>query len=121
MAPRQPLDASEFPPHLTKENLRPLRSLYHIPTEFKIYPAKSSFRAHHDPNKKGEKTRLVIYVDQLEGGLRFPLDPIVIRFFQAYAIVPGQLHPNGYRFLTAFCELIRSQGHEPSVFMNRYF
>ena len=91
MAPRQPLDASEFPPHLSKESLRPLRKLYHIPTEFKIYPAKNNFRAHHDPNKEGEKTRLVVYVDQLEGGLRFSLDSFVIRFFQAYAIAPGQL------------------------------
>ena len=59
-------------------------------------------------------------IDQLEGGLCFPLDPFFILFFRAYNLAPGQLYPNGYRFLTLFCELIHSHGREPIIQMHRY-
>ena len=106
MAPRLPLDPSRFPPQLHKGVICLFQNKYQIPKIFKLYEAQSHFRAHHNPNKENNHNKLVIYVDQLEGGLYFPINPFIKDFFRAYGIALGQLHPNGYRFLTAFCELV---------------
>ena len=105
---------------LDKTVIQKCRKKYNVPAEFKFFQAIENVRAHHNPDREGKRDRIVIYLDQLEGGLRFPLDPFLILFFCAYNIAPAQLHLNGYRFLTAFCELIRSHGREPTVQMHRY-
>ena len=89
MAPIQPLDASEFPPLISKGFIRQVRATFEIPPSLKLFQARDSFRPHRNPNKYGKNNKLFIYVDQLEGGLRFPLDPFVKQFSQAYAIAPS--------------------------------
>ena len=68
---------------------------YNIPKEYQLFTAVSHIRAHHNPNKEGNRNRIVIYVDQLEGGLRFSFDLFLKLFFRAYNIALSQLHPNG--------------------------
>ena len=67
----------------------------------------------HEPYTCFEK--LVVYKDQMEGGLRFPLDPFVKLFLNRYNIAPGQLYPNSYRILTGFIELMHREGIEPDL------
>ena len=63
---------------------------------------------------------MVIYQDQLEGGLRFPLDPFVKLFFNRYNIAHGQLYPNSYCILTRYIELMHREGREPDFDMLRH-
>ena len=56
----------------------------------------------------------------MEGGLRFPLDPFVKLFLNRYNIAPGQLHPNSYRILTGYIELMYREGVEPDFDMLRH-
>lgn len=64
--------------------------------------------------------KMVVYQDQLEGGLRFPINPVVKLFLNRYNIAPGQLHPNSYRILTGYMELMHREGREPDFDMFWY-
>ena len=64
--------------------------------------------------------KLVVYQDQLEGGLRFPLDLFVKLFLNRYNIAPRQLHPNSYRILTVYIKLMYREGKEPNFDMLRH-
>ena len=72
----------------------------------------------HEPYTGFEK--LVVYQDQMEGGLRFPLDPFVKLFLSRYNIALGQLHPNSYRILTGYIELMHREGVEPNFDILRH-
>ena len=72
----------------------------------------------HEPYTGFEK--LVVYKDQMEGGLRFSLDPFVKLFLNRYNIALRQLHPNSYRILTGYLELMHREGVEPNFDMLRY-
>ena len=80
MAPRPPLGPSEFAPSLSKGVIVKLRKKYNIPIEYKFFQATNHVRAHHNLERYKKRNRIVIYLDQLEGGLRFPLDPFLIFF-----------------------------------------
>ena len=56
----------------------------------------------------------------MEGGLWFPLDPFVKVFLNRYNIAPRKLHPNSYRILTGYLELMHREGVEPSFDMLRH-
>ena len=56
----------------------------------------------------------------MEGGLRFPLDPFVKLFLNRYNIAPGQLHPNSYKILTGYIELMHREGVKPNFDMLRH-
>ena len=56
----------------------------------------------------------------MEGGLRFPLDPFVKSLLNRYNIAPGQLHPNSYRILTGYLELMHRESVDPTLDMLRY-
>ena len=56
----------------------------------------------------------------MEGGLRFLLDPFVKLFLSRYNITPGQLHPNSYRILIGYIELMYREGIEPNFDMLRH-
>ena len=64
--------------------------------------------------------KFIVYQDQLEGGLRFSLDPFVKLFLNRYNISPRQLHPNSYRILTGYIELIYREGVKPDFDMLRH-
>ena len=72
----------------------------------------------HEPYIGFEK--LMVYKDQMEGGLRFPLNPFVKLFLNRYNIAPGQLYPNSYRILTGYLELMHKEGVDPHLDMLRY-
>ena len=72
----------------------------------------------HEPYTGFEK--LVVYKDQMEGGLQFPLDPFVKSLLNRYNIASGQLHPNSYRILTGYLELMHREGVNPTLDMLRY-
>ena len=72
----------------------------------------------HEPYSGFEK--LVVYKDQMEGGLRFPLDSFLKLFLNRYNIAPGQLHPNSYRILTGYLELMHRESVAPNLDMFRY-
>ena len=72
----------------------------------------------HEPYTDFEK--LVVYKDQMKGRLRFPLDLFVKLFLNRYNIVPRQLHPNSYRILTGYIELMHREGVEPNFDMLRH-
>ena len=84
------------------------RRRFTIPLEYSLY---TTDKKAHEPYI--EEVKLVIYQDQLEGVLRFPLDPFVKLFLNRYNIAPGQLYPNSYRILTGYIELMHKEGREP--------
>ena len=91
------------------------RRRFTIPIEYSLYTT----------DKKGhesytDEVKLVVYQDQLEGGLRFPLDPFVKLFLNRYNIAHGQLYPNNYRILTGYIELMYKEGREPNFDMLRH-
>ena len=61
--------------------------------------------------------RNVVYQVQIEDRLRFSLDPFVKLFLNRYNIALGQLHPNSYRILTRYMELMYREGVEPDFDM----
>ena len=91
------------------------RRRFTIPIEYSLYTTDK--KAHESYT---DEVKLVVYQDQLEGGLRFPLDPFVKLFLNRYNIAPGQLHPNSYRILTGYIELIHREGKEPNFDMLWY-
>ena len=52
--------------------------------------------------------------------MRFPLDLFVKLFLNRYNIAPGQLHPNSYRILTGYIELMYREGVKPDFDMLRH-
>ena len=72
----------------------------------------------HEPYTGFEK--LVVYKDQMEGGLQFFLNPFIKLFLNRYNIAPRQLHPNSYRILTGYLELMHREGVEPNFDMLQY-
>ena len=52
--------------------------------------------------------------------MRFPLDLFVKLFLNRYNIAPRQLHPNSYRTLTGYIELMHREGVEPDFDMFRH-
>ena len=44
----------------------------------------------------------------LEGGVRFPMDPLILRTFRFYGLCPDQLPPNFYRVVSCVSRPIKS-------------
>ena len=91
------------------------RCRFNVPSE---YVLSVTDKKAHEPYTDFEK--LVVHKDQMEGGLRFPLDPFVKSFLNRYNIAPRQLHPNSYRILTGFIELMHREGIELDLDVLRY-
>ena len=56
----------------------------------------------------------------IRGWVEIPLDPFVKLFLNRYNIAPGQLHPNSYKILTRYIELMYREGVEPDFDMLRH-
>ena len=115
MAPREQVKYDVFESRVSEGDLDWFRRRFHIPAE---YTLSVTNKKAHEPYTGFEK--LVVYKDQMEGGLRFPLDPFVKLFLNRYNIAPGQLHPNSYRILTGYLELMHREGVAPNLDMLRY-
>ena len=115
MAPREQVKSDIFESRVSEKDLEWLMRRFHIPTD---YTLSVTDKKAHEPYTGFEK--LVVYKDQIEDGLRFPLDPFVKSLLNRYNIAPGQLHPNSYRILTGYLELMHKEGVNPTLDMFRY-
>ena len=95
-----------------KGELEWFRRRFNIPSD---YTLSVTDKKAHESYTSFEK--LVVYKDQMEGGLRFFLYPFVKLFLNKYNIDAGKLHPNNYRILTGYLELMHREGVEPSFDM----
>ena len=91
------------------------RRRFDIPSEYVLHITKDKA---HEPFSYGNG--IVVHQDQMEARLRFPLDIFVKLFLNTYNIAPGQLHPNNYRILTGFIELMHREGKEPNLIVLRH-
>ena len=91
------------------------RHRFCIPSEYSLYITDKKA---HEPYTN--EVKLVVYQDQLDSGLRFPLDPFVKLFLNRYNIAPRQLHPNSYRILSRYIELMYREGKELDFDMLRH-
>ena len=109
MAPREQVKSDIFESRVGERELEWFRWRFCIPADYTLSVTDKKM---HEPYIGFEK--LVVYKDQMEGGLRFLLDPFVKLFLNRYNIAPGQLHPNSYRILTGYLELMYREGIEPN-------
>ena len=88
MTPREQVKSDVFESRVDEGMLEWFRQRFSIPSEYSLYVTDKKA---HEPYT--DESRLVVYQDQLEGGLRFPLHPFVKLFLNRYNIAPKQLHP----------------------------
>ena len=110
MAPREQVKYDIFEFKVDEGMLEWFRRKFTISQEYSLYTIDKKA---HEPYT--DESRLVIYQDQLEGGLRFPLDHFVKLFLNRYNIAPEQLYPNSYRIMTGYVELMYREGREPDL------
>ena len=115
MAPGEQVKSDVFESRVGKGELEWFRWRFSIPAD---YILNVTDKKAHEPYTGFEK--LVVYKDQMEGGLRFSLDPFVKLFLNRYNIALRQLHPNSYRILTGYLELMHREGVEPNFDILRY-
>ncbi|KAL2524738.1 Bromodomain adjacent to zinc finger domain 1A [Abeliophyllum distichum] len=58
---------------------------------------------------------VVVYRDSMTAGLRFPLHPLFVSFFNEFQVTPGQLTPNSWRISTYFLYLCLTNNIEPCL------
>lgn len=120
--PEEPFRASDpwfdlYPSWLTEEDEPRIRAFSGAPSDYTFIFPLSEDRAHAPP--PGYYT---FYLDQLEGGLRFPLPLFFQQLSQFYQIHLGQFTPNAFRTLCNFVVLFKALGYEvdPLTFSHFY-
>ncbi|KAL2541541.1 Uncharacterized protein Adt_02519 [Abeliophyllum distichum] len=73
---------------------------------------------YRDPNLSeripgSDPREVVVYRDSMTAGLRFPLHPLFVSFFNEFHVTPGQLTPNSWRISTYFLYLCLTNNIEP--------
>ncbi|KAL2531382.1 Bromodomain adjacent to zinc finger domain 1A [Abeliophyllum distichum] len=58
---------------------------------------------------------VVVYRDSMTAGLRFPLHPLFVSFFNEFHVTPGQLTPNSWRISIYFLYLCLTNNIEPCL------
>ncbi|KAL2486587.1 Uncharacterized protein Adt_31343 [Abeliophyllum distichum] len=58
---------------------------------------------------------VVVYRDSMTAGLRFPLHPLFVSFFNEFHFTPGQLTPNSWRISTYFLYLCLTNNIDPCL------
>ena len=84
MALREQVKSDIFESRVDEGMLEWFKHRFSIPSD---YTLSITDKKVHEPYTSFEK--LVVYQDQMEGGLRFPLDPFVKLFLNRYNIAPG--------------------------------
>ncbi|CAH9052825.1 unnamed protein product [Cuscuta europaea] len=79
---------------LTANNRAEIPALIPDPVDFRLQAGLHPLR--HAPGMT------VVHFDSVRAGLRFPLHPFFISFFNFYEIVPAQVMPNSYRAMAGF-------------------
>ena len=77
MAPREQVKFNIFESRVDEGMLEQYRHKFDILKEYRLH---TTDKKAHEPYLDGIK--MVVYQDQMEGGLRFPLDPLVKLFFE---------------------------------------
>ena len=65
---------------------------------------------------------LCLFASQFQGGLRLPLHPVIVYFYNARGVSPSQLTPNSFRYFSSFittCCLLGEELH-PRAFLRMY-
>ncbi|KAL2486108.1 Bromodomain adjacent to zinc finger domain 1A [Abeliophyllum distichum] len=62
-----------------------------------------------------EPREVVVYRDSMTAGLRFPLHPLFVSFFNKFHVTLGQLTPNSWRISTYFLYLCLTNNIEPCL------
>ena len=84
--PREQVKSDIFESRVGEGELEWFRWRFNIPSDYILSVTDKNA---HEPYTSFET--LVVYKDQMESGLRFPLDPFVKLFLNRYNITPGQL------------------------------
>ncbi|XP_024047955.1 uncharacterized protein LOC112101523, partial [Citrus clementina] len=104
-----PIDDLKFA--TTHTDLLNLRTLYNIPGDVILsIPGKG------DVPSRPPKGYVTLHLESFKLGARLPLQPYFARILGSMYLVPGQLHPNGWRVLSALFVLWeRCKLGEPSL------
>ena len=95
----------------TPENMALFRRLYRIPDDVGLQYVHWSNAL---PPSSGEL--LIPVVAVVEGGVRFPLDPLLADFLNYFSLSPTQVNPNIFRIVMGTVELNRRLGLELSTY-----
>ena len=80
----------------TTASLATFRQKFDIPDDVKVaYCHKSEIALH-----RGEHTAFFPLMAILEGGVKFPVDPLLLNTLRYYGLCPDQLPPNFYRVVS---------------------
>ncbi|CAH9051247.1 unnamed protein product [Cuscuta europaea] len=108
--PRHTLDLKlirERRQKLTSHNRAEIPALIPDPVDFRLQAGLHPMR--HRPGMT------IVHFDSIRAGLRFPLHPFFISFFNFYEIVPAQIMPNSYRAMAGFICRCKDAGARPTL------
>ena len=95
----------------THTDLLKLRNLYNIPEDVLL----AILGKGNVPNRPS-KGHVTLHLESFKLGARLPLQPYFVRILGGMHLAPGQLHPNGWRVLSALFVLWERCGlGEPSL------
>ena len=81
--------------------LATFRNKFNIPNDVDVaYCHESDIELH-----RGQGTAFIPLMSILEGGVRFPVDPLLINTLTYYGLCPDQLPPNFYRVVSCVSRL----------------
>jgi len=80
----------------TKVSLATFRQMFNIPEDVDVAYCHESEIALH----RGANTAFFPLMAILEGGVRFPVDPLLLNTLRFYGLCPDQLPPNFYRVVS---------------------
>uniref|UniRef100_A0A2N9IPH8 Uncharacterized protein n=1 Tax=Fagus sylvatica TaxID=28930 RepID=A0A2N9IPH8_FAGSY len=95
----------------TPENMALFRRLYRVPDDVGLRYVHWSDAL---PPSSGEL--LIPVVAVVEGGVRFPIDPLLADFLSYFSLSPTQVNPNIFRIVMGTVELNRRLGLELSTY-----
>ncbi|CAH9053062.1 unnamed protein product, partial [Cuscuta epithymum] len=64
---------------------------------------------------------IMLHLDSVEAGLRFPLHAFYVEFFHCFQVAPAQFMPNSYRFISAFLVRCKLAGVDATLELFHYF
>ncbi|CAH9139614.1 unnamed protein product [Cuscuta epithymum] len=64
---------------------------------------------------------IMLHLDSVEAGLRFPLHAFYVEFFHCFQVAPAQFMPNSYRFISAFLVRCQLAGVDATLELFHYF
>ena len=90
----------------TEVTLVTFRRDYSVPDDVEVaYCHESEIVLH-----RGANTTFFPLMSILEGGVRFPIDPLLLDTLRYYGLSPDQLHPNFYRVVSCVSRLNQTFG-----------